>query len=249
MEPQPSYQKYREAILARDDFKCCYCGGVANLVVDHVIAERRGGPNRLQNFAAACAPCNLSKKSKYWRFWYAGQFRSYSFKRERFIDARLGDLNWELRMVRAVSSLSRYVSFANEILFWCKGLEGIKWRVPEEELEEMSKQLGPKMGKDHDLYFKLLRTNTLIGHVFEIGFETWPEYEEVAGQGSFPATYIKGQGLLEKSGLSFELTKYTETFNKSYSHPMRPRGEFEILVRFSQLKKSLHNYLENINSG
>jgi 5-methylcytosine-specific restriction endonuclease McrA len=53
----------RRAIFARDDNRCQYCGEHADSI-DHVYPRSRGGPHTWENVAAACKPCNLSKRDR-----------------------------------------------------------------------------------------------------------------------------------------------------------------------------------------
>lgn len=53
----------RRAIFARDDHECQYCGQLADSI-DHVVPRSKGGPHTWENVAAACRPCNLSKRDR-----------------------------------------------------------------------------------------------------------------------------------------------------------------------------------------
>lgn len=53
----------RRAVFARDEHRCQYCGGRADSI-DHVMPRSRGGANTWENVAAACRPCNLSKRDR-----------------------------------------------------------------------------------------------------------------------------------------------------------------------------------------
>ena len=57
----PQYQTLRTATLDRDNHECVYCGQPAN-TIDHITPHSRGGPTTPDNLAAACSPCNNSKK-------------------------------------------------------------------------------------------------------------------------------------------------------------------------------------------
>jgi 5-methylcytosine-specific restriction endonuclease McrA len=51
----------RRAILARDGFKCQYCGNTRHLTIDHVIPRSRGGGSSWDNVVTSCEPCNVRK--------------------------------------------------------------------------------------------------------------------------------------------------------------------------------------------
>ncbi|HVQ45126.1 MAG TPA: HNH endonuclease [Candidatus Saccharimonadia bacterium] len=55
----------RFRILARDHFRCVYCGASAHdgarLHVDHVRPRSQGGTNDPSNLVTACSDCNLGK--------------------------------------------------------------------------------------------------------------------------------------------------------------------------------------------
>ena len=51
----------RRTILARDGFRCQYCGSTRHLTIDHVVPRSRGGPNSWENVVTSCAPCNVRK--------------------------------------------------------------------------------------------------------------------------------------------------------------------------------------------
>ena len=55
----------RKAVLARDDWRCQYCGcDKPGLTVDHVIPRSRGGESIWENIVAACATCNRRKGNR-----------------------------------------------------------------------------------------------------------------------------------------------------------------------------------------
>ncbi|MCU0647701.1 MAG: HNH endonuclease [Gemmatimonadaceae bacterium] len=54
----------REALFARDGYRCAYCGQVfppEELTVDHVEPRVRGGDHSGGNVVSACGACNLRK--------------------------------------------------------------------------------------------------------------------------------------------------------------------------------------------
>jgi 5-methylcytosine-specific restriction endonuclease McrA len=51
----------RRAILARDGYRCQYCGTTRHLTIDHVIPRSRGGVSSWENVVTSCAPCNVRK--------------------------------------------------------------------------------------------------------------------------------------------------------------------------------------------
>lgn len=53
----------RRGVFARDDHRCQYCGAPADSI-DHVLPRSRGGQHVWENVAAACRPCNLSKRDR-----------------------------------------------------------------------------------------------------------------------------------------------------------------------------------------
>lgn len=51
----------RKAILARDGFRCQYCGSTRHLTLDHIVPRSRGGLTSWENVITSCAPCNVRK--------------------------------------------------------------------------------------------------------------------------------------------------------------------------------------------
>ena len=57
----------RARILARDHFRCQYCGkrgGMFDLTVDHILPASRGGPTSADNLVASCFACNQRKGNR-----------------------------------------------------------------------------------------------------------------------------------------------------------------------------------------
>ena len=60
--PHPDGRRLsRRAILARDGFRCQYCGNTRQLTIDHIIPRSRGGVSSWDNVVTSCAPCNVRK--------------------------------------------------------------------------------------------------------------------------------------------------------------------------------------------
>ena len=54
-------------ILARDRYRCQYCGkkgGDFDLTVDHIVPASKGGPTSPENLVASCRPCNQRKGNR-----------------------------------------------------------------------------------------------------------------------------------------------------------------------------------------
>lgn len=59
----------RFRILARDRFRCVYCGAKSTdagvkLAVDHVKPRSKGGANDPSNLVTSCEPCNAGKSDR-----------------------------------------------------------------------------------------------------------------------------------------------------------------------------------------
>lgn len=66
MKRKPISKSVRFAVLARDQFKCRYCGtdaSSARLVIDHIIPVKVGGSSEFDNLISACEPCNQGKSA------------------------------------------------------------------------------------------------------------------------------------------------------------------------------------------
>lgn len=50
----------KRGVLARDDYRCGYCGAYAD-TVDHIVPKARGGRDTWLNTVAACDRCNQAK--------------------------------------------------------------------------------------------------------------------------------------------------------------------------------------------
>ena len=51
----------RRAVLARDGYRCQYCGSTQHLTVDHIVPRSRGGTPCWENVVTSCALCNVRK--------------------------------------------------------------------------------------------------------------------------------------------------------------------------------------------
>lgn len=54
----------RWQVWERDNFTCKQCGTRANLSVDHIVPESKGGSLNLDNLQTLCKKCNSSKGMK-----------------------------------------------------------------------------------------------------------------------------------------------------------------------------------------
>ena len=63
--PRPRVKLTRREIFIRDDYTCQYCGRhTSDLTIDHIHPRSKGGPHTWENVAAACRPCNLTKRDR-----------------------------------------------------------------------------------------------------------------------------------------------------------------------------------------
>lgn len=51
----------RKYVLARDGYRCKYCGSESNLEIDHIFPFSRGGDHGENNLQVLCRSCNSSK--------------------------------------------------------------------------------------------------------------------------------------------------------------------------------------------
>ena len=64
MSQSPLNARQRFRVLARDNFRCGYCGAtpdVAELHIDHILPRSAGGTNDICNLITACPKCNYGK--------------------------------------------------------------------------------------------------------------------------------------------------------------------------------------------
>ena len=55
----------RFRVMARDNFRCIYCGATpdkSELHIDHLLPVNSGGTDDFNNLVTACADCNLGKR-------------------------------------------------------------------------------------------------------------------------------------------------------------------------------------------
>jgi len=63
--PLPKLKLSRQNLLARDNYRCQYCGRRSKaLTIDHVIPQERGGTTSWENLVACCIRCNNKKGNR-----------------------------------------------------------------------------------------------------------------------------------------------------------------------------------------
>ncbi len=63
--PMPEVRISRSAIMARDGYRCQYCGQRGkNMTLDHVIPRHRMGGHTWENLVACCTECNNKKGNR-----------------------------------------------------------------------------------------------------------------------------------------------------------------------------------------
>ena len=58
---RPIPKALRNLILERDEHTCQNCGSTAELQIDHILPERRGGLATKENLQTLCRNCNIRK--------------------------------------------------------------------------------------------------------------------------------------------------------------------------------------------
>lgn len=61
----PIPQTIRDAIFARDEYRCRQCGSTNGLQIDHIHPWSRGGSNEPDNLQLLCSTCNQSKGASF----------------------------------------------------------------------------------------------------------------------------------------------------------------------------------------
>lgn len=70
--PRQVWWALRQAVLARDEYMCVYCGRRSGrLTLDHVVPVSRGGSSVLENLVTACVACNSAKATRTPEEWLA----------------------------------------------------------------------------------------------------------------------------------------------------------------------------------
>lgn len=57
----PCHPALRAFVLWRDNYTCQGCGTHNDLIADHIISRRNGGPHHPDNLQALCQSCNARK--------------------------------------------------------------------------------------------------------------------------------------------------------------------------------------------
>lgn len=52
----------REAVMARDNYRCVWCGATDNLSLDHIVPYRLNGADTIENLRVLCMPCNQGRE-------------------------------------------------------------------------------------------------------------------------------------------------------------------------------------------
>ena len=64
---------WRENIKESWNYQCAYCGSDANLTIDHIIPQSKGGMDVTKNVVCCCHLCNQNKSHTPWEEWYFSQ--------------------------------------------------------------------------------------------------------------------------------------------------------------------------------
>ncbi|MCX6646776.1 MAG: HNH endonuclease [bacterium] len=60
--PHPEVKLSRKSVLARDGYRCQYCGRTnVKMTIDHIVPRNKGGGFKWENLVCACHACNAKK--------------------------------------------------------------------------------------------------------------------------------------------------------------------------------------------
>lgn len=57
-------EELRNKIYQRDNYRCCHCGSIEKLCIDHIIPFSKGGITKESNLQTLCKHCNSKKGVK-----------------------------------------------------------------------------------------------------------------------------------------------------------------------------------------
>lgn len=57
-------KKFRDLVLSRDGYQCCYCGVQTDLCLDHIVPVSLGGKTEDWNLITSCKPCSSGKSGR-----------------------------------------------------------------------------------------------------------------------------------------------------------------------------------------
>jgi len=127
----------RFEVLARDGFKCRYCGRAAPEValhVDHIIPRAGGGRNDTGNLATACADCNHGKSDRRLMPSLAGggytitpDKRPGRLAKARFAQRTVVDPHHHLLSTGEIDSLDEIDDDQQLALVWCDSHGTYEW--------------------------------------------------------------------------------------------------------------------------
>jgi hypothetical protein len=137
---RPISKALRFRILARDGFKCRYCGAKApdvHLRVDHFIARADGGGNGEENLVTACFDCNAGKSDRKITGLRnpivnvtnrRGRLTKKTDPRNRALDqVRKGELNHHVLNTGAVIETGRILGDKQFANVWCESHQEYEW--------------------------------------------------------------------------------------------------------------------------
>lgn len=140
----------RFEVLARDGFRCRYCGAqptTVELHVDHVVPRSRGGSDAMDNLVAACLPCNFGKSDRALIPSVGGfsltpdQRPSRMAKMRRSKRASAVDPNVHVLSTGDIDSLDEIDEYDQLALVWCESHQKYEWHNLPQDLIGVSYQL------------------------------------------------------------------------------------------------------------